>query len=216
MSRSAPGWAKPWMARKSSIRKRRPPSRLLPQTLLGAVEDVSLPVLLSQMPAGSLAATRARIPYPAAILLPALRRQDTAGVAPWSATSLLLTGARCCCCQQSPAPVLSCDRRPGADQGRVVGGQRRSCFRRRASDGSSVGTIGRQECRTHHQCDGPRISAGRSPRHRCIASGDFDESVYPGVSRTGSAGQQLQGAPVVFDGVVPGHLAAVFEAQDSD
>ena len=38
--------------------------------------------------------------------------------------------------------------------------------------------------------------------------------LHPGVSRTSLAGKQLQGAPAVLDGVVPGHLAAVFEAQD--
>ena len=42
---------------------------------------------------------------------------------------------------------------------------------RRASDGSSVGAIGRQECYTHHQCDGSHVSAGGNPRHRCIAGG---------------------------------------------
>ena len=41
----------------------------------------------------------------------------------------------------------------------------------------------------------------------------LDLHLHPGVSRAGPAGQQLQSAPVVLDGVVPGHLPAVFEAE---
>ena len=40
-------------------------------------------------------------------------------------------------------------------------------------------------------------------------------NLHPGVGRTSPVRQQLQGAAVVLDSVVPGHLAAVFEAQDS-
>ena len=42
----------------------------------------------------------------------------------------------------------------------------------------------------------------------------LDLNLDPGVCRTTHVRQQLQGAPVVLDGVVPGHFAAVFEAQD--
>ena len=42
----------------------------------------------------------------------------------------------------------------------------------------------------------------------------LDLDLYAGVSRTSSARQQLQGAPFVLDGVVPGHFPSMFEAQD--
>ena len=44
--------------------------------------------------------------------------------------------------------------------------------------------------------------------------GLLDFHLHPGVGRTGFAGQQSRGVPVVLDGVISGHLAAVLEAQD--
>ena len=41
---------------------------------------------------------------------------------------------------------------------------------------------------------------------------DFD--MHSGIAGTLGAGEQLQGAPVVLDRVVTGHLACVFEAED--
>ena len=41
---------------------------------------------------------------------------------------------------------------------------------------------------------------------------DFD--VHSGIAGTLGAGEQLQGAPLVLDRVVTGHLAGVFEAED--
>ena len=41
----------------------------------------------------------------------------------------------------------------------------------------------------------------------------LDLDLHAGVRRTTSVRQQLQGPPFVLDGVVPGHLAPVFEAE---
>ena len=41
---------------------------------------------------------------------------------------------------------------------------------------------------------------------------DFD--MHSGIAGTLGAGEQLQGAPLLLDRVVPGHLAGVFEAED--
>ena len=51
--------------------------------------------------------------------------------------------------------------------------------------------------------------------HLQAAVGVFqDFHLHTGVAGTLGAGQELQGAPLVLDRVVPGHLAGVLEAED--